>query len=107
MKHLDLILTLLCLSFWGALYAVYYKDNIIHWLVNRFTRDKFPKKMTIENGYFPDGQPIPFRENLYPSARKKDDEAAETDTPPAGKDTPPSQEKPSHEEGKSGTDHSH
>lgn len=105
MKHLDLILIFLCLFFWGALYVVYYKDRIFPWLVNRFTRDKFPKNMTIENGYFPDGKPIPFRENLYPSARKEDPTTAETDAPFIEDAPASSPEKPPHEETKSGTDH--
>lgn len=105
MKHLDLILLLLCLFFWGALYVVYYKDRLFPWLINRFTRDRRPKNMKIDNGYFPDGTPIPFRENLYPSPKREEDETAGTDASPPEKHPSSPSEKPSGEEGKS--DHGH
>ena len=84
MKTLDIILALLCLFIWIALYVIYFKDDLIPWLINRFTRDKPPKKGKIENGYFQDGVPIPFRENLYPpppEQEQEEDPAQPDDTP--------------------------
>ena len=77
MKHLNLILALLCLFFWITLYVVYYHEKLFPWLVNRFTRDKLPKDAKVENGYFSDGMPIPFRNNLYPSSDKTDNHPTE------------------------------
>lgn len=86
MKHLNLILALLCLLTWVSLYLVYYKEKLIPWAINRFTRDKMPKSIDIKDGYFSDGIAIPFRENLYPS--KKPSQAEE------GKNTEPSPQQP-------------
>lgn len=69
MKHLNLILALLCLVVWASLYIVYYKEQLIPWAINRFTRDKMPKSIDIKDGYFSDGLTVPFRENLYPSKK--------------------------------------
>ncbi|MBE1723020.1 hypothetical protein GM608_03030 [Bombella sp. ESL0380] len=82
MKHLDLILALLCLFFWVALYVVYYHERLFPWLINRFSRDRPSRDLKVENGYFSDGVPIPFRDNLYPSDPEKDARTEDGSTSP-------------------------
>ncbi|MUG04468.1 hypothetical protein GM556_02740 [Bombella sp. ESL0378] len=81
MKHLNLILALLCLLTWVSLYLVYYKEKLIPWAINRFTRDKMPKSIDIKDGYFSDGIAVPFRENLHPSKKPSQAEEGENTEP--------------------------
>lgn len=60
MDYLNLVFALLSFLAWGGLFFVYYRERIIPWFVNRFTRDEAPKASE-ENSLFGGAAPLPFK----------------------------------------------
>ncbi|MXV36181.1 MULTISPECIES: hypothetical protein [unclassified Saccharibacter] len=70
MQYLNIAFALLAFLAWGGLFFVYYRERIIPWFVNRFTRDK-PPKASEENSLFGGAAPLPFKYETEEQAKEK------------------------------------
>lgn len=70
MQYLNIAFALLAVLAWGGLFFVYYRERIIPWFVNRFTRDK-PPKASEENSLFGGAAPLPFKYETEEQAKEK------------------------------------
>lgn len=66
MPLFEIVIIIAVFITWPMIFIIYHRKKIIPWLSNKFIPDKPIKQDVIKDGFFSDGTPIPFRDNLYP-----------------------------------------